>query len=115
MADHNLTGGCTNMAGKVVSNGSTYVPGPDYCMVCKCDTGRATFCRAVLCQPRQDCKSFRIGSSCCDFICLDEVIPRRPDGAPASPDDENNLGMRLAAAILTALKYFTSMFPRMDF
>jgi hypothetical protein len=29
----------------------------------------------VLCTPPSDCKSFEMGASCCEFICLDDEIP----------------------------------------
>ncbi|KAF2350999.1 hypothetical protein FHG87_018244 [Trinorchestia longiramus] len=117
---------CSDVNGLSVQSGVSYTPGPDYCTVCKCEDGSPKFCRAVFCQPRPDCHSFRVGTTCCDFICLDDVLPNRPGGHPIGrlPDGthypaggngiiphihengENSLGMRLAAAILTALMAF---------
>lgn len=56
----------------------------------------------------QDCKSFRIGSSCCEFICLDET--EGPDG-DTSVDVTwgeggwigGDLGLRLIATAVTAV------------
>lgn len=31
----------------------------------------------------QDCRSFRVGNTCCDFICLDDVV-KPPEGAEAN-------------------------------
>ncbi|XP_018019543.1 uncharacterized protein LOC108676009 [Hyalella azteca] len=117
---------CSDVSGLIVQPGMSYTPGPDYCTVCKCEDGSPKFCRAVLCQPRPDCTSFRVGTTCCDFICLDDMLPNRPGLNPIGrlPDGthypsggngiiphihengENSLGMRLAAAILTALMAF---------
>ena len=87
---------CVGVDGQKVSSGDTYVPGPDFCTVCKCEEGESKFCRAVLCQPPQDCKSFRVGDSCCDFICLDSVLPKHP----SEPSD---LGLRMVASAVTAI------------
>ena len=48
----------------------------------------------------QDCKSFRIGSSCCEFICLDD----EPGGSGGdSVVWDRDLGLRLLATTVTAL------------
>lgn len=49
-------------------------PGPDMCKLCVCEMGHAKSCRAVLCTPPPDCKSFQMGASCCEFICLDDTL-----------------------------------------
>ena len=49
--------------------------------------------------------SFRLGATCCDFICMDDVLPSLPEGGDGDPR-ESSLGVRLAAAILTALMAF---------
>ncbi|XP_037292453.1 uncharacterized protein LOC119188664 [Manduca sexta] len=67
-------GECTDLRGRVISHGLHYVPGPDTCTLCICDNGLPKFCKAVLCSPPQDCRSFRVGNTCCEFICLDDVV-----------------------------------------
>lgn len=70
-------------------SGMHFVPGPEKCKLCICENGQAkvgvdikfwieTFqklffqnCRAVACTPPPDCKSFQMGTSCCEFLCLD--------------------------------------------
>ncbi|XP_048484373.1 uncharacterized protein LOC105396311 isoform X2 [Plutella xylostella] len=81
-------GECTDVRGRLISHGHHYVPGPDTCTLCICDNGQAKVCKAVLCSPPQDCRSFRVGNTCCEFICLDDVV-KPADGAEAN--------MRLAA------------------
>ncbi|XP_042214959.1 uncharacterized protein LOC121861375 isoform X2 [Homarus americanus] len=92
---------CLALDGELVPNGESFVPGPDYCTVCKCDEGKPRVCRAVLCQPPQDCNSFRLGRSCCDFICLDGILPKRPDGSGNMPSTD--LGLRYVASAVTAI------------
>lgn len=71
----NSLGECNDLHGINVENGRLYVPaGPDICRLCVCDNGQPKGCKAVLCAPPQECKSFQIGSSCCDFICLDNTL-----------------------------------------
>lgn len=51
--------------------------------------------------------SFRLGDSCCDFICIDDVMPSLPEGGDGDHRQrQSSLGVRLAAAILTALMAF---------
>ncbi|KAG0709112.1 Integral membrane protein DGCR2/IDD [Chionoecetes opilio] len=90
---------CVSLGGERVANGEMFVPGPDYCTACKCEEGKARVCQAVLCQPPQDCKSFRLGRSCCDFICLDDMLPKLPDANSPSTD----LGLRMVASAVTAI------------
>lgn len=92
---------CISLEGQRVPHGENYVPGPDYCSVCRCEEGKPSFCRAVLCQPPQNCKSFRVGKTCCDFICLDDILPKVPDGnnGPTTTD----LGLRMVASAITAI------------
>ncbi|XP_045591975.1 uncharacterized protein [Procambarus clarkii] len=92
---------CIGLDGERVPNGETFVPGPDYCTVCKCDEGKARVCQAVLCQPPQDCKSFRLGQKCCDFICLDDMLPNLPDGN--GNNQSTDLGLRMVASAVTAI------------
>ncbi|CAH2049153.1 unnamed protein product, partial [Iphiclides podalirius] len=67
-------GECTDLRGRLISHGLHYVPGPDTCTLCVCDNGLPKVCKAVLCSPPQDCRSFRVGNTCCEFICLDDVV-----------------------------------------
>lgn len=70
-------------------------------MICLCDNGRAKVsfhffsgnelnnlskilfkpCRPILCTPPPDCKNYRKGESCCEYICLDEKPPKEGEGA----------------------------------
>ncbi|RXG73770.1 Integral membrane protein DGCR2/IDD [Armadillidium vulgare] len=93
---------CIAFDGQRVPHGENFVPGPDYCTACKCERGEPRFCRAALCQPRQDCKSFRVGESCCDFICLDDILPtinKDHEDIGTSPDT----GLRMVASAITAI------------
>ncbi|KAM3965525.1 LOW QUALITY PROTEIN: uncharacterized protein ACR2FA_000371 [Aphomia sociella] len=74
---------CTDLRGRVISHGLHYVPGPDTCTLCVCDNGLPKVCKAVLCSPPQDCRSFRVGNTCCEFICLDDVV-KPAEGAEAN-------------------------------
>jgi hypothetical protein len=47
--------------------------GPDMCKLCICEMGQPRQCRAVLCTPPPDCKSFQMGNTCCEFICLGTI------------------------------------------
>lgn len=55
----------------------------------------------------KDCKSFRVGSSCCEFICLDNSDGGRRGGEEVIWDDTNwvggDLGLRLVATAVTAI------------
>ncbi|KAK7086518.1 hypothetical protein SK128_015952 [Halocaridina rubra] len=93
---------CFALDGQRIPHGQTYVPGPDYCTVCKCEGGIARMCQAVLCQPPQDCKSFRVGNTCCDFICLDDMLPKLPGGGNG-PNATTDLGLRMVASAVTAI------------
>ncbi|XP_032514585.1 uncharacterized protein LOC116768070 isoform X2 [Danaus plexippus] len=76
-------GECIDFRGRHISNGLHYVPGPDTCTLCICENGLPKVCKAVLCSPPQDCRSFRLGNTCCEFICLDDVV-KPTDGAEAN-------------------------------
>lgn len=90
---------CVAIDGMRVANGEMFVPGPDYCTVCRCEEGKYKECQSVLCQPPQNCKSFRLGRTCCDFICLDDKLPTLPDADGPSTD----LGLRMVASAVTAI------------
>ncbi|GBP79853.1 hypothetical protein EVAR_89292_1 [Eumeta japonica] len=76
-------GECTDIRGRLISHGLHYIPGPDTCTLCICDNGQPKVCKAVLCSPPQDCRSFRVGNTCCEFICLDDVV-KPVEGAEAN-------------------------------
>ncbi|XP_065334214.1 uncharacterized protein LOC135935657 isoform X1 [Cloeon dipterum] len=84
---------CVDIHGRLVAPDLHYVPGPDTCTLCVCDNGAPKLCKAVLCSPPTDCKSFRLGASCCDFICLDDTLHKND----MMNDD---LGMRLVACVI---------------
>ncbi|GAB0098512.1 integral membrane protein DGCR2/IDD [Sergentomyia squamirostris] len=69
-----IMGECQDIHGKSINQGAHYVPGPDSCQLCICDNGSPRGCKVVLCKPPQDCKSFQMGNSCCEFICLDDNL-----------------------------------------
>ncbi|KAK2713688.1 hypothetical protein QYM36_009534 [Artemia franciscana] len=92
---------CQDLNGRTFPSGSHFVPGPDTCTVCVCDDGGPKWCQAVLCAPPQDCKSFRVGTSCCDFICVDDYL----EGGDASGGGRigADLGLRLIASAVAAI------------
>ncbi|EFX79752.1 hypothetical protein DAPPUDRAFT_304342 [Daphnia pulex] len=99
---------CQDINGRTITGGNHYVPGPDSCTVCLCDGGKPKWCQAVLCAAPKDCKSFRIGSSCCEFICLDNTEGGNDEGSiDVTWGDENwvggDLGLRLIATAVTAV------------
>ncbi|XP_041980997.1 cysteine-rich motor neuron 1 protein-like [Aricia agestis] len=81
--------GCTDLRGRVISHGLHYVPGPDICKICVCDNGMPKVCKSALCSPPKDCKSFRMGDTCCEFICLDDIV---------KPIDSTEANIRVADA-----------------
>nr|CAD7264218.1 unnamed protein product [Timema shepardi] len=94
------SGDCRDLHGRTISQGLHYVPGPDTCTLCVCDNSNPKWCKAVLCSPPQDCKSFRVGNSCCEFICLDDTLPKN---SADLPDSGTDLGLRLIASAVTAI------------
>ncbi|RVE51511.1 hypothetical protein evm_003912 [Chilo suppressalis] len=89
---------CTDFRGRVIFNGLHYVPSSDTCTLCVCDNGIPKVCKAVLCSPPQDCRSFRVGNTCCEFICLDDVV---------KPADAAEANVRVAAGGAAALVLLT--------
>ncbi|CAB3244777.1 unnamed protein product [Arctia plantaginis] len=87
---------CTDLRGRLISHGLHYVPGPDTCTLCVCDNGLPKVCKAVLCSPPQDCRSFRVGNTCCEFICLDDVVKPVEGG-------EANVRMAAGGALVVVL------------
>ncbi|KAK9506655.1 hypothetical protein O3M35_008550 [Rhynocoris fuscipes] len=96
---------CVDLHGRKISPGLHFVPGPDTCTLCICDSGNPKWCKAVLCSPPQDCKSFRVGNSCCEFICLDDTL-----GKSDSEHDFNDVGLRLIASAITAILSLSLLF-----
>ncbi|CAH0390232.1 unnamed protein product [Bemisia tabaci] len=85
------TGGCIDINGRVISPGLHYVPGVDTYTLCICDDSVPKSCKAILCTPPQDCKSFRIEKSCCNFECLDDE------------SHDGDIGLRLIACAITVI------------
>ncbi|KAG5680119.1 hypothetical protein PVAND_009644 [Polypedilum vanderplanki] len=79
----NNNGECRDYTGRAIQHAMHFVPpGVDMCKLCICENGHAKSCRAVLCTPPPDCKSFQMGTSCCEFICLDDHL-----GSPSTTSD----------------------------
>ncbi|CAL8138734.1 unnamed protein product [Orchesella dallaii] len=70
---------CIDLHQRLVPHGVHFSPGPDECTLCACDNGEAKWCKAILCTPPEDCKSYKLGDSCCDFICLDDFLKAGDD------------------------------------
>ncbi|VVC25490.1 Hypothetical protein CINCED_3A001137 [Cinara cedri] len=93
---------CQDNNGRSVKEGMHYIPGPDTCTLCVCDNSVAKWCKAVLCSPPQDCKSFTVGSTCCEFNCLDESLNDN-DQIDYKGD---NINARSIATTITAFFFF---------
>ncbi|XP_017054659.1 uncharacterized protein LOC108097100 [Drosophila ficusphila] len=68
-------GSCRDYNGKMYETGMHYMPGPDSCRLCICDSGLPKACKMVLCEAFSKCKSFQTvgsGNNCCEVICLDD-------------------------------------------
>lgn len=121
-------GQCIDIHQHSVSQGLHYVPGPNSCTVCVCDKGSAKWCKSVLCSPPQDCRSFRMGNSCCEFKCLDDILG--PNGVSSggatgsatgngaktnvyggsTPADTYDIALRLIASLVTAVLSLSLLF-----
>uniref|UniRef100_A0A1A9X1X3 VWFC domain-containing protein n=1 Tax=Glossina brevipalpis TaxID=37001 RepID=A0A1A9X1X3_9MUSC len=56
-------GHCRDYNGKLYETGMHYMPGPDSCRLCICDSGLPKACKMVLCEAFTKCKSFQtVGS-----------------------------------------------------
>ncbi|XP_044765305.1 uncharacterized protein LOC123321649 isoform X2 [Coccinella septempunctata] len=95
---------CIDIHSQVVAQGLHYVPGPNTCTLCICDKGSPKWCKSVLCKPPENCKSFQIGNSCCEFKCLDDILTN--DGYK----DTYDLALRLIASAFTALLSLSILF-----
>lgn len=98
----NVKTDCQDNNGRTVLEGSHFIPGPDTCTLCVCDNSVAKWCKAVLCSPPQDCKSFTVGSTCCEFNCLDESLNDN-DQIDYKGD---NINARSIASTVTAFLFF---------
>lgn len=67
-------GECRDYQGRVFTEGQHILPGPEPCKICVCKNGHIENCKDVLCAPPQDCKSFKQGDNCCEFICMDNTL-----------------------------------------
>ncbi|XP_075210769.1 uncharacterized protein LOC142318114 isoform X2 [Lycorma delicatula] len=101
-----VLGECFDYKGRTIAPGLHYIPGPNTCTLCVCDNGSPRWCKAVLCTPPQNCKSFRVGTSCCEFICLDDTLGK-DDG---SHDINADVGLRLIAGAITAILSLSILF-----
>lgn len=105
------SGECTDLHGRTITPGLHYVPGPDSCTLCVCDGGSPKWCKAVLCSPPQDCKSFRLGNSCCEFICLDTLETLlKPSSDHGGGESTTDLGLRLIAYAVTVVLFLSLFF-----
>lgn len=120
---------CVDMNSQLVLHGHHYIPGPNSCMICLCEKGRPSRCKSVLCSPPQDCRSFRMGNSCCEFKCLDDILASNgatSDGGGSggsssngaktnvfggtAPADTYDIALRLIASLVTAVLSLSLLF-----
>ncbi|XP_066602905.1 mucin-2-like isoform X2 [Prorops nasuta] len=109
---------CKDLQGKSYQSGIHYIPGPEPCTICVCDNGNPKWCKAFICTfPEEDCKSFRRGDTCCEFICLDDTLSSisndKPDTVGGNIVDGNanyDLGLRLIASFITAILSMSLLF-----
>ncbi|XP_071449849.1 uncharacterized protein [Hetaerina americana] len=102
-------GECTDLHGRTILPGLHFVPGPDTCTLCVCENGNPKWCKAVLCSPPQECTSFRLGNSCCEFICLDDTLPKTTSDGTGN-ENGADLGLRLIASAVTAILSLSLLF-----
>ncbi|RZF37222.1 hypothetical protein LSTR_LSTR014389 [Laodelphax striatellus] len=95
------SGECYDINGRTISPGFHFVPGPDTCTLCVCDNGNPKWCKAVLCSPPQDCKSFfRVGNSCCELHLFDDTF-----GGGGGERVENDLASEFGPFAATAANH----------
>ncbi|XP_051161477.1 uncharacterized protein LOC127281676 isoform X2 [Leptopilina boulardi] len=112
---------CKDSQGRSYETGFHYVPGPDPCTLCICDNGNPNRCKAIICTqetlPKQDCRSFKFGNTCCEFICMDDTLSSgsnektEGDGTAISEGNGNyDTGLRLVASCITAVLSLSLLF-----
>ncbi|XP_062569935.1 pregnancy zone protein-like isoform X2 [Saccostrea cucullata] len=66
---------CKDNLGNPVSEGSLYTDPLDPCLECLCENGNV-LCDYKMCQPSK-CRNFqKVEGTCCDIICLDDVVTK---------------------------------------
>ncbi|XP_011137766.1 uncharacterized protein DDB_G0271670 isoform X1 [Harpegnathos saltator] len=109
---------CKDQHGRSYESGFHYIPGPEPCTFCICDNGNPKLCKAFICKfLEEDCKSFRRGDTCCEFICLDDTLSSisndKADGTGTNIIDGNanyDLGLRSVASFVTAILSMSLLF-----
>ncbi|XP_011636310.1 uncharacterized serine-rich protein C215.13-like [Pogonomyrmex barbatus] len=110
---------CKDQHGHSYESGYHYIPGPEPCTFCVCDNGNPKWCKAFICKfLEENCKSFRRGNTCCEFICLDEtalspISNDKIDETGTNVIDGNanyDIGLRSAASFVTAIFSLSLLF-----
>ncbi|XP_039314764.1 uncharacterized protein LOC105200708 isoform X2 [Solenopsis invicta] len=109
---------CKDQHGHSYESGYHYIPGPEPCTFCVCDNGNPKWCKAFICKfLEENCKSFRRGSTCCEFICLDDTLSSisndKADEAGTNAIDGNanyDIGLRSVASFVTAIFSLSLLF-----
>lgn len=109
---------CKDQQGRSHESGFHYIPGPEPCTFCVCDNGNPKWCKAVICKfLEEDCKSFRRGDTCCEFICLDDTLSSisndKVDGTGGNITDGTanyDIGLRSVASFVTAVLSLSLLF-----
>lgn len=109
---------CKDQSGRIFESGIYYTPGPEPCTFCVCDNGNPKWCKAFICKfLEENCKSFRRGNTCCEFICLDDTLSSisndKADGAGTNVIDGNanyDVGLRSVASFVTAIFSLSLLF-----
>ncbi|XP_043474127.1 uncharacterized protein LOC122506162 [Leptopilina heterotoma] len=114
---------CKDLQGRSYETGFHYTPGSEPCTLCVCDNGNPKWCKAVICTfpqetlPKQDCKSFRFGNTCCEFICVDDTLSAvsnektEGEGTTIAEGNANyDTGLRLVASCITAILSLSLLF-----
>lgn len=101
----NVQAHCIDLNSNIVSQGLHYVPGTNPCTVCICDKGSPKWCKSVLCSAPQNCKSFQVGNTCCEFKCLDDILTGT-DGYKETYD----VALRFIASAVTAVLSLSLLF-----
>ncbi|XP_011859635.1 PREDICTED: putative GPI-anchored protein PB15E9.01c isoform X2 [Vollenhovia emeryi] len=109
---------CKDQHGHSYESGYHYIPGPEPCTFCICDNGNPKWCKAFICKfLEENCKSFRRGNTCCEFICLDDTLSPisndKADETGTNAIDGNanyDIGLRSIASFVTALFSLSLLF-----